>query len=83
MGPEGPIGPAGTPSPDAETGPTFTYTSGLVSRIDYDSGNYKLFTYTDSQVTRIDYVRPGSSTIRKDFTYNLDGSLASIDQSEV
>jgi hypothetical protein len=73
-----------TPSAGAaETGPAFTYTDGVVSRIDYDSGNYKLFTYTDGAVTRIDYVRPGTTTIRKDFTYNLDGSLASIDQSEV
>ncbi len=80
------LGGAAAPSPapaiSEETGPAFTYTSGLVSRIDYDSGNYKLFTYTSGVLTQIDYVRPGSTTIRKDFTYSGD-SLSSITQTEV
>lgn len=64
-----------------ESGPAFTYVGGVVTRIDYDSGNYKLFTYSGSVVTRIDYIR-GATTIRKDFTYNLDGTLAYITQTE-
>lgn len=64
-----------------ESGPAFTYSSGVVTRIDYDSGNYKLFTYGGGVVTRIDYIR-GATTIRKDFTYNLDGTLAYITQTE-
>lgn len=65
-----------------EKGPAFTYSGGVVTRIDYDSGNYKLFTYSGGVVTRIDYIR-GATTIRKDFTYNLDGTLAYITQTEI
>lgn len=64
-----------------DSGPEFTYSNGDVTRIDYDSGNYKLFTYLNGNVSRIDYVR-GATTIRKDFIYNLDGSLASITEVE-
>lgn len=62
--------------------PVFTYVGGLLSRIDYASGNYKLFTYTGSQLTQLQYVLTGR-TITKAFTYNLDGTLASISQTEV
>lgn len=67
----------------AETGPAFTYTDGVVTRIDYDSGNYKLLSYTSGALTQLDYVRPGSATVRKTFTYNPDGTLASITESLV
>jgi hypothetical protein len=67
-------------SPDKS--PVFTYTSGLLTRVDYASGNYKLLTYTGSVLTQLVYVLPGR-TVTKAFTYNLDGSLASISQSEV
>lgn len=66
-----------------ETSPVFTYTSGVVSRIDYDSGNYKTFTYTSGVLTQLDYVIVGDSTIRKVFTYNEDGTLASIAETVV
>ena len=65
-----------------ETGPAFTYSSGVVSRIDYDSGNYKLFTYSGGKVSRIDYIR-GALTVRKDFTYNIDGTLDYITYTEL
>jgi len=82
IGPQGPKGDPGTVAPDAETDPIFTYTDNRVSRIDYASGNYKLFTYTLGVLTQLDHVRPGDTTIRKTFTYNPDGSLASIAQTE-
>jgi len=62
--------------------PIFTYSSGLVSRIDYASGSYKLFTYSGTVLTQLQYVLPGR-TITKVFTYNGDGTLASIAQTEV
>lgn len=68
--------------PTQEIGPEFTYTNGVVTRIDYDSGNYRLFTYTLGVLTQLDYV-VGTTTIRKVFNYNLDGSLASITQTEL
>jgi hypothetical protein len=66
--------------PVVEKSPEFTYTTGVLTRVDYDSGNYKLFTYTSGVLTQLDYV-VGSVTTRKTFNYNLDGSLASITQT--
>lgn len=66
-----------------EESPSFTYASGNVTRIDYASGDYKLLTWTDGVLTRVDFLRAGQTTVRKDFTYNPDGTLASIAQSEV
>lgn len=63
----------------APVGPAFTYTSGVLTRIDYDDGSYKLLTYTSNRLTRIDFVS-GPTTIRKDFNYSGD-VLASIDQT--
>jgi hypothetical protein len=62
--------------------PVFTYTAGLLTRVDYASGNYKTLAYTAGVLNQVVYVLPGR-TVTKVFTYNLDGSLASISQSEV
>ena len=66
----------------SETGPSLTYTSSILTRIDYDSGNYKTFTYASGVLTQLDYV-VGAVTTRKTFNYNPDGSLASIDQTVI
>lgn len=87
-GPPGPAGPQGAPGPQGpqgdpafeESGPAFTYSSGVLSRIDYDSGNYKTFTYSSGLLTQVDYVKSGT-TIRKIFLYNFDGTLAEIIQT--
>lgn len=79
IGPQGPIGANGA-NAFTETDPVFTYTSGQVTRIDYASGNYKLFTYTAGVLTQLDYVQ-GSATVRKTFTYNPDGTLASVTET--
>lgn len=70
------------PSGDASrfTGPEFTYTGGVLTRIDYDDGSYKLLSYTDDVLTRVDLVIFGGDTIRKDFVY-ASGTLIRIDQS--
>lgn len=73
--------PEGPPQ-EEEPGPAFTYSSGLVTRIDYDSGNYKVLTYSSGVLTQIDY-HVGASTIRKTFVYNVDGSLAEIVQTTI
>jgi hypothetical protein len=57
-----------------------TYTGGLLTRVDYDSGNYKTFTYTSGVLTQLDYV-VGATTTRKTFNYNPDGTLSSITQT--
>jgi hypothetical protein len=59
-----------------EINPVFTYTSGALTRIDYDSGNYKTFAYTDGVLTTLVYVKD-TETITKTFNYT-DGVLTSI-----
>lgn len=63
-----------------ESGPDFTYTTGQLTRIDYDSGAFKVFTYSGATLTRVDYTT-SSGTIRKDFTYNGDGTVDYITQT--
>lgn len=84
QGDTGPQGAQGPPGADAftESSPSLTYTSGVLTRIDYASGNYKLFSYTSGRLSQLDYVRPGDTTIRKVFAYNPDGTLASVTQTE-
>lgn len=69
------IGGAGAVE-DKETNPVINYTSGVVTRIDYASTNYKLFTYTDGLLTRVDYHK-GAQVLRKDLVY-VNGRLSQI-----
>jgi len=65
--------------PGGESSPVFTYASGVLSRIDYASGAYKIFTYTSGVLTQLDYV-VGAITTRKVFNYT-SGVLTSITQT--
>lgn len=67
----------GAPS---EGSATLTYTGGLLTRIDYASGNYKVFTYTGETLDRVDYV-VGAVTTRRAFTYDGSGNLITITQT--
>lgn len=57
-----------------ESGPVLTWLGGLVQRVDYLSGNYKLLVYALGKLSHIDYVK-GAQTFRKTVIYNLDGSV--------
>lgn len=86
-GPRGPGGGGGGQSASSTTptikpkSPVFSYTDGLLTRIDYDDASYKLFTYDTGTLTRIDYVK-STGTTRKDFNYT-DGLLTSIVETEI
>ncbi len=69
--------------PIKESNPVFTYdlVTGNVTNITYNSGNYKTFTYNSGVVSVIDYVI-GTTTYRKTFTYNPNGSLANIVETQ-
>jgi hypothetical protein len=70
---QGPAGPPG--SGEAQSlGKTLTYSSGVLTRIDFDNGDYKLFTYVAGRISRIDWHR-GSVVVRSEFQY--DGDLVS------
>ena len=79
-GPAGPPGPAGGGA--GETNPAFTYSAGLLSRIDYASGAHKIFAYTAGVLTQLDYVA-GAVTTRKTLFYNPDGSLHHITEASL
>lgn len=76
---QGPSGPPGAPE-FVETGPAFTYTAGLLTRIDYDSGNHKTFNYQAGLLHQIVYQR-GTDTITKTFVYDGAGNLTRIEQT--
>lgn len=68
---------SGTPA----TGTTeFTYSSGMLSRIDYPNGSYKTFAYTGSVLSQVDFV-VGAVTHRKVFTYSPAGIVTSITET--
>ena len=72
---------AGAPLADGGlVSPSFTYTDGLLSRIDYTGGQFKTLTYTGSQLTSV-VLTNGSEVITKTLSYGLDGSLTSISQT--
>jgi len=57
---------------------TYTYSDGLVTRIDYADGQYKTFVYNpDSTVSTIVWFRL-TDTVTKIFSYNPDATLASV-----
>lgn len=62
--------------PPIRSAPTFTYTSGVLTRIDYSDGFYKVFAYSGggdlSTITTPSYV--------KTFNYDGSGVLTSITQ---
>ena len=61
--------------------PSYTYTAGKLTRVDYSNGNYKILSYTGTALTSVVHYRD-NVTITKSFSYNLDGSLASITETD-
>lgn len=81
-GPQGAQGIQGPPGQDAQEppkGPAFTYSSGILTRIDYDDSSFKVFSYSSGKLSQIDFTRSGTTT-RKTFNYTGD-VLTSIDET--
>ena len=63
--------------------PQFTYTNGSLTRVDYDNNEYLTVSYdVQNRISQVVKYKI-DVTITKTFNYNVDGSLASITQSEV
>ena len=76
------VGTQGPPGePFVEINPEFSYTNGNLTRIDYDSGNYKTFEYADGALSILTYYT-AEKVITKNFYYT-NGALTSIVQTEV
>lgn len=70
-----------TPSQSAESNPTLTYTGSFLTRIDYQSGNYKTFEYENGLLVRVEYHTPRRST-RKTLSYQ-GGRLIQVLETEI
>ena len=75
----GETGPQGAPE-SLLAGPSFTRTTGILTRIDYDDGEFKVFTYDEAGSLATVTLTDGDSTILKTFNYT-GGLLTSIDQT--
>jgi antitoxin component YwqK of YwqJK toxin-antitoxin module len=61
--------------------PRFTYANGVLTRIDYADGSYKLLTYLNGNLASVSYVSNGI-TVQKTFSYS-NGVLASVAESVI
>lgn len=76
----------GAPGPAGDAGPTdpvFTWAGGVLSGVTYGDGSTKALTWAAGRLQQLDFARPGRPTVRKTFSYNPDGTLAAVAQSEV
>lgn len=79
----GPPGPAGSGTGSAPVSRTFTWSGGRLAGVTFADGRSKVFTWAGDQLARVDTLRPGQPTQRADLSYNPDGTLAAVMQSEV
>ncbi|MDZ4397983.1 hypothetical protein [Hydrogenophaga sp.] len=74
-------GSAAPAQPAQPASPVFSYEGGLLSGVVYADGSAKVMSYEAGRLTRVDFARPGQRTLRKDFAYNVDGSVSNIAES--
>lgn len=79
----GPPGPAGGGADTAPVSRSLTWAGGRLVGVAYADGRSKALTWAGDRLTRVDTLRPGQTTLRADLTYNPDGTLAAVAQSEV
>lgn len=49
----------------------------------YADGSTKTLAYTGDRLTSLDFLRTGYGGVRKNFSYNCDGTLAAVSQSAI
>lgn len=76
-------GGGGSAAPAPLKSPVMTWTAGVLTGVAYADGSTKTMSYTDGRLTRVDLARPGRPTTRKDLTYNGDGTVAAVEESEL
>ena len=79
-GPRGLRGLAGGGGGLVLLGPELTYTDGLITRIDYDGGEFKVLTYSPDETLLSVQLNVLGTITTKTFNYT-DGVLTSITQS--
>lgn len=76
------IAPVYAPPAPALVNPQFTYTGGLLARIDYDGPHAKTFAYQNGRLSTLDY-SDGFRTLRKSFAWDASGALTAISEDYV
>ena len=61
--------------------PVFAWSGGVLVGVTYSDGSTKSLTWGAERLERIDFERPALPGVRKDFSYNLDGTLAAVAQT--
>lgn len=79
----GPPGPAGGGAAAAPVSRVFSWAGGRLAGVAFADGRSKAFSWAGDQLTRVDTLRPGLPTLRADLSYNPDGTLAAVAQSEI
>lgn len=77
------VGEPGPPGDAGPTNPVFTWSGGVLSAVTYGDGSTKALIWSAGRLEQLDFARPGRPTVRKTFSYNPDGTLAAVTQSEV
>jgi len=84
QGIQGDKGDKGDKGEDATvfTGPNFSYTpTGLLQRIDYDNGAYKIINYNVDETVNTVVLNESGNITTKTFSYNVDGTVSEIVQT--
>lgn len=76
-------GPPGPPAEALPTSPSFTWLGGVLTDISYPDGSSKSLTWATDRLEQIDFLRPSLAGVRKNLSYNPDGTLAAIAQSVI
>ena len=79
-GEKGDAGDAGSDGTATLTGPSFTFTGELITRIDYDGAAFKVLTYNADESVNTVTLTIGDDVTTKTFNYT-GGNLTSITQS--
>lgn len=78
------VGPPGVSGDASPISPVFSYTGGLLTSVTYADGSLKTFVWIAGRLAQVDFQQAGVAfTVRKLFSYNADGTLATIAESEI
>ena len=83
QGPSGLNGVDGLDAPQPESSPQLSYTLGVLTRVDFASGNYKLLEYDQGKLSQVTYMKVEGPSIQKTFNYSPQGQLLGITETTI
>ena len=67
----------------ADGGASYSYSDGFLARVTFRDGSYYDYEWIGRQLHQVRFVVAGSARMTKTMSYNPDGTLAAVTQSEV